>query len=107
MLLRVPMYYKEFRCIADKCQDSCGIGWEIDIDQVTLEKYKNYKGALSTFVGPTEVMISGDTLQVDNYDKYNWTYFDPEAKKKRHETVFPEEKKKAFALGAEMVKGKV
>ena len=42
-----------------------------------------------------------------NYDKYNWTYFDPEAKKKRHETVFPEEKKKAFALGAEMVKGKV
>ena len=68
---------------------------------------ENYKGALSTFVGPTEVMISGDTLQVDNYDKYNWTYFDPEAKKKRHETVFPEEKKKAFALGAEMVKGKV
>ena len=68
---------------------------------------ENYKGALSTFVGPTEVMISGDTLQVDNYDKYNWTYFDPEAKKKRHEMVFPEEKKKAFALGAEMVKGKV
>ena len=52
-------------------------------------------------------LIIGDTLQVDNYDKYNWTYFDPEAKKKRHETVFLEEKKKAFALGAEMVKGKV
>ncbi len=65
---------------------------------------ENYKNVLGSFVGPTEVMISGDTLQTDTYEKYNWTMFDPEAKKKRHETVFPDEKRKAFALGAEMVK---
>lgn len=65
---------------------------------------ESYKNALGNLVGPTKVMISGDTLQVDNYDKYNWTMFDPEKKKNRHETVFPDEKQKAFLLGAEMVK---
>ena len=65
---------------------------------------ENYKNSLSGMVGPTKVMICGDTLQVNNYSKYNWTMFDPEAKKNRHETVFPSEKEKAFSLGAEMVK---
>ena len=32
-----------------------------------------------------------------------WTMFNPEHKKERHETVFPEDKKKAFALGEQMV----
>lgn len=64
---------------------------------------ENYKNTLSGMVGPTKVMISGDTLQVNDYDRYNWTMFDPDAKKARHEEVFPDELKKAFALGAEMV----
>ena len=63
-----------------------------------------YQNTLSNFIGPTKVMISGDTLQVDNYDKYDWTMFDPDAKKARHETVFPEEKQNAFRLGTEIVK---
>ena len=62
-----------------------------------------YQNSLSNFIGPTKVMICGDTLQVNDYDKYDWTIFDPEAKKERHENVFPEEKQKAFQLGAEMV----
>lgn len=65
---------------------------------------ENYKNTLSGMVGPTKVMISGDTLQLNNYSKYNWTMFDPEAKKVRHDTIFPKEMKKAFLLGAEMVK---
>ncbi len=43
MKLYAPRYYKDFRCIADKCRHSCCIGWEIDIDSVTLEKYKGLK----------------------------------------------------------------
>lgn len=62
-----------------------------------------YQSSLSNFIGPTKVMICGNTLQVNDYDKYGWTMFDPEAKKVRNETVFPEEKKEAFRLGAEMV----
>ena len=34
-----PKYYTEFKCIADKCSHSCCIGWEIDVDCDTLEKY--------------------------------------------------------------------
>ena len=54
-------------------------------------------------VGPTKVMVCGDTLQVKDYSKYNWTMFNPEEKKSRHNEVFPGEMKKAFSLGAEMV----
>ena len=43
MELYAPKYYKDFKCIADKCKNSCCIGWEIDIDKETLNKYKNLK----------------------------------------------------------------
>lgn len=58
-----------------------------------------YKGTLDTFVGPTEVLTCGDTLQVKDYSKYNWTMFDPESKKKRHDETFGEYLAKARALG--------
>ena len=62
----------------------------------------NYQRTLSAFVGPTEVLVSGDTLQVRDYGKldWEWSVFDPEAKKLRHETVFPQECRKAFEMGA-------
>ena len=65
---------------------------------------ENYKNTLSRMVGPTEIMVCGDTLQVKDYSKYNWTMFNPEAKKARHEEVFPKDLEKAYALGAEMAK---
>ena len=40
----VPGYYKKFKCIADKCTHSCCIGWEIDIDEETMHKYKLLQG---------------------------------------------------------------
>ena len=39
-----PNYYEKFRCIADKCKHSCCIGWEIDIDEDTLDLYKSLEG---------------------------------------------------------------
>ncbi len=44
MLTITPNYYQKFKCIADKCTHSCCIGWEIDIDDTTLQKYNNLKG---------------------------------------------------------------
>ena len=41
MKLYAPGYYKSFSCIADKCTHSCCIGWEIDIDSGTAEKYRS------------------------------------------------------------------
>ncbi|MBR7177041.1 MAG: flagellin lysine-N-methylase [Clostridia bacterium] len=34
-----PNYYTQFNCIADKCQHSCCIGWQIEIDNDTLARY--------------------------------------------------------------------
>lgn len=64
----------------------------------------NYQKTMNSFVGPTKVLISADTLQLKNYNStdWKWTIFDPEKKKKRHETVFPEECKKAFEMGKEL-----
>lgn len=67
---------------------------------------KRYKGSLETFVGPTQTLVSSNTLQVDNYEKYNWTMFNPDEKKERRETVFPQERQAAFTLGADMLSNK-
>lgn len=34
-----PNYYKKFFCIADKCPDTCCAGWDIVVDNESLEKY--------------------------------------------------------------------
>jgi len=64
---------------------------------------ENYKRMLERYVGPTRIMVCGNTLQVEDYSRYNWTIFDPEQKKARHETVFPLKLKEAYELGAELV----
>ena len=39
-----PHYYDNFRCIADKCPDTCCAGWQIVIDDDALEKYSRVTG---------------------------------------------------------------
>ena len=34
-----PNYYREFSCLADKCQKTCCAGWQIVVDQASMEKY--------------------------------------------------------------------
>jgi lysine-N-methylase len=46
MELYAPVYYPCFRCTADRCSHSCCIGWEIDIDDATLARYRALTGAL-------------------------------------------------------------
>ena len=60
----------------------------------------------NAFVGPTEILVSGETLQLKDYGKtdWQWTLFDPEARQKRHEEVFPQECQKAFEMGAALVR---
>ena len=50
MKLYAPKYYQNFKCIADRCEHSCCIGWEIDIDADTYEKYKTLKGAYGSVI---------------------------------------------------------
>lgn len=40
-------YCQNFKCIADKCKHTCCAGWEMNIDQKTLDLYKNHKSSFS------------------------------------------------------------
>ena len=44
MKLYAPSYYERFSCIAGSCKHSCCIGWEIDVDDDTMEYYKTVGG---------------------------------------------------------------
>lgn len=68
------------------------------------ELLNRYKGTLEAFVGPTQTLASGNTLQVDQYERYNWTMFDAAEKGSRRESVFPQECQAAYRLGADLLK---
>ena len=42
----VPTYFDKFRCIAGECPDTCCAGWEADLDEDIIEKYKTAGGEL-------------------------------------------------------------
>ena len=77
-------------------------------DDAYMGLMRNYQQTLSGFVGPTEIFVSGNTLQLEDYSKldWEWSMFDPEAKKLRHETVFPQECRKVYDMGAALIMDK-
>lgn len=36
----VPDYYQSFHCIAGACQHTCCMGWEVDVDEESLARYR-------------------------------------------------------------------
>lgn len=66
---------------------------------------ENYKNTLERFIGPTKTFVSGNTLQLKDYNAtdWKWTMFNPEEKIERHEKVFPEERKKVYNLALGMI----
>ncbi len=55
----VPDYYGEFKCIADKCKHSCCIGWEIDIDSESYDKYMSADGEMGERLRKNIIIESG------------------------------------------------
>lgn len=39
-----PLYYDDFRCLAGDCPDTCCAGWQIYIDDDSLDRYERVKG---------------------------------------------------------------
>lgn len=68
------------------------------------ELINNYKNTFDRFIGPTTTFIHGDTLQIKDYSKtdWEWSMFNPELKKKRHEEVFPIKLKEIKELSKKM-----
>ena len=75
-------------------------------DTMYANLVQRYQQTFNGFVGPTDTLICGDTLQLKDYSKldWEWSIFDPEAKKRRHETVFPQECQTAFQKGAKLAR---
>ncbi len=76
-------------------------------DTMYADMIQSYQQTLNHFVGPTKVFVSGNTLQLRDYSRtdWPWTMFNPEEKKIRHETVFPQECERVFEMGRNMAAG--
>jgi multimeric flavodoxin WrbA len=55
---------------------------------------------LTMIFGKAESLFCNETLQFEDYDKMVFSYFDPEERKERRRTVFPQDCRRAFDLGA-------
>lgn len=40
-LALVPQYMRKFQCIGPSCEDSCCVGWRVNIDEATYRKYQD------------------------------------------------------------------
>ncbi|MGA2120626.1 MAG: flavodoxin family protein [Methanoregula sp.] len=77
-------------------------------EQLMKENYGTYIGAnkqvLKMMFGKSESFFSNETLQFEDYDKVVFSYFDPEERKERRRTVFPQDCKRAFELGTRLAR---
>ena len=63
-----------------------------------------HQNVFNSFVGPTEVFVSGETLQLKDYSKTDWPwFFNAKERYERHEKIFPKEREAAFEKGKELV----
>ncbi|WP_010259255.1 flavodoxin family protein [Treponema primitia] len=67
------------------------------------EKFKFYEDRFNQIIGPAKTLVSTETWQTTDYSKYEMTMFDGEARKKRRDEIFPQDKQKAFELGAGLI----
>lgn len=78
---------------------------------VTREQLENHgynqhpvlnERVLKLLLGSAETLYSYDTCQFDDYSKVVCELFDPGKKVERKRTVFPQDEKKAYALGSRL-----
>jgi len=77
-------------------------------EQMKAAQYSVHTGlnenVLARTFGHAETLCSFETLQFEDYSKVVFSYTDPEARKKRRKTMFPDDLEKAFAMGARLGK---
>jgi multimeric flavodoxin WrbA len=83
--------------VNEEMLEAMGYKRHFALTQMTLDRH----------FGACELLVSTDTLQFSDYDKYESERFDRVAKAKRHAEVFPEDCKRAFELGGRMVTGQI
>jgi len=74
------------------------------MSEIYQSHYAMNESYLSRICGHSTFQVCMDTLQFDDYSKVLADRWDPEAKKKAREEVFPVDCAKAYELGAKLVK---
>lgn len=69
MKLYAPKYYKKFKCIADRCEHSCCIGWEIDIDKETMKKYQTLDSGYGSVITDSISMEDIPHFKLGDHDR--------------------------------------
>ncbi|MBQ9338273.1 MAG: flavodoxin family protein [Lentisphaeria bacterium] len=64
--------------------------------------FQRYENWMKLYFGHCETLLATDTMQVKDYSRYHLGRFDADAKQIRHESVFPEDCRKAYALGVNL-----
>jgi lysine-N-methylase len=67
--LLVPKYMKEFQCIGTACEDSCCIGWRVNIDEPTFKKYTKVRDEQLTPLFDKHVTRNRSNPSAGNYAK--------------------------------------
>lgn len=70
MILRYPAYYDSFRCIADRCEDTCCAGWEIDIDDASFARYMEVPGTFGKRLRDSIQEYGGDEAEL--YERHGF-----------------------------------
>ena len=66
------------------------------------EKFASFEGLFNILNGKIDIYPSCNTLQVNDYSKYNMGIFDEENKKKSNDEQFPIDLEEAFKMGANL-----
>ena len=69
MKIYAPKYYSKFKCIANKCKHSCCIGWEIDIDPLTMNKYASMSNSYSKNINESIVHTYQPHFSLNEFNK--------------------------------------
>ncbi|MBW6411021.1 flagellin lysine-N-methylase [Clostridium weizhouense] len=68
MRIRVPSYFKDFKCISSECEDTCCAGWGIVIDEETNNYYQQVDSEFGEKLRSKIVQEDGENVFVLNGD---------------------------------------
>jgi Multimeric flavodoxin WrbA len=83
--------------------------YTMNVREEEMEKYGKStviglaKTVMEHLFAPCELFFCTDTMQVEDYSKYEMDMWDAEAKSRRHQDIFPLDLERAFDMGARLV----
>ena len=64
-----PDYYKDFRCIASDCPDSCCKEWDVQVDPESARRYRALPGVLGDHLRRVLEDVDGETIMRQTPDR--------------------------------------